>query len=47
MGKRMEEAIKRYMDIQEKNLLGGRHRADRAAARPGKTHRQRTYRETH
>jgi propionyl-CoA carboxylase beta chain len=23
MGKRMEEAIKRYMDIQEKNLLGG------------------------
>jgi len=23
MGKRMEEAIKRYMDIQQKNLLGG------------------------
>jgi hypothetical protein len=23
MGKRMEEAIKRYYEIQEKNLLGG------------------------
>ena len=23
MGERMQEAIKRYQDIQEKNLLGG------------------------